>query len=153
MRTRRIWRPDSGHVHSVHICFACTCLCSHSLARLQVVLLGSDGRRYPFLCKPKDDLRKDARMMELGGVLNRLLARRPATRKRQLKLRSFAVLPLSDDCGMVEWVEHTRGFRQIMQVGGRCLAALLTWATPTTCLSANACGARPSASLQPVGMH
>ena len=27
-----------------------------------MILLGSDGREYPFLCKPKDDLRKDARI-------------------------------------------------------------------------------------------
>jgi len=31
----------------------------------KVTAIGSDGCAYPFLCKPKDDLRKDARMMEL----------------------------------------------------------------------------------------
>jgi hypothetical protein len=54
---------------------------------LQLTLLGSDGRRYTFLAKPKDDLRKDNRMMEAAGVLNRLFASHPAARRRNLYLR------------------------------------------------------------------
>ncbi|CAI5488259.1 unnamed protein product, partial [Closterium sp. Naga37s-1] len=81
----------------------------------KVVLVGSDGMRYPFLCKPKDDLRKDARMMDVATLLNRLLHRAPEGRRRALRLRTFAVLPLTEDCGMVEWVPHTRGFRHVMQ--------------------------------------
>eukprot|EP00897_Mesotaenium_endlicherianum_P000569 jgi/Mesen1/10512/ME000083S10013 len=89
------------------------------LASLQkpkkVVLLGSDGREYPFLCKPKDDLRKDARMMEFVAMLNRLLSKDASSRRRKLYIRSFAVLPLTEDCGMIEWVPHTRGLRHILQ--------------------------------------
>ncbi|KAM3695689.1 hypothetical protein ACB098_07G152600 [Castanea mollissima] len=36
----------------------------------KIVLLGSDGSQCPFLCKPKDDLRKDARMMEFTAIIN-----------------------------------------------------------------------------------
>jgi phosphatidylinositol kinase/protein kinase (PI-3 family) len=54
---------------------------------LQIKFLGSDGKEYLFLAKPKDDLRKDARMMEMMGVLNRLLARHPASRRRNLAIR------------------------------------------------------------------
>ncbi len=39
------------------------------------------------LAKPKDDLRKDHRMMEVVGVINRLCAREPASRRRNLYLR------------------------------------------------------------------
>jgi phosphatidylinositol kinase/protein kinase (PI-3 family) len=39
--------------------------------------LTSDGLEYPFLAKPKDDLRKDYRLMELAGTLNALFAREP----------------------------------------------------------------------------
>lgn len=56
----------------------------------QVTLLGSDGKRYIFLAKPKDDLRKDNRMMEMNGILNRLLAKHPASRRRNLHLRRCA---------------------------------------------------------------
>ncbi|WCJ39936.1 Serine/threonine-protein kinase ATR [Euphorbia peplus] len=81
----------------------------------KVVLLGSDGIERPFLCKPKDDLRKDARMMEFNAMINRLLLKYPESRQRKLYIRTFAVIPLTEDCGMVEWVPHTRGLRHILQ--------------------------------------
>lgn len=81
----------------------------------KIVLLGSDGVEHPFLCKPKDDLRKDARMMEFTAMINRLLSKYPESRRRKLYIRTFAVIPLTEDCGMVEWVPHTRGLRHILQ--------------------------------------
>ncbi|CAH9113406.1 unnamed protein product, partial [Cuscuta epithymum] len=81
----------------------------------KIILLGSDGSERPFLCKPKDDLRKDARMMEFNAMVNRLLSKSPESRRRKLYIRTFAVIPLTEDCGMVEWVPHTRGLRQILQ--------------------------------------
>ncbi|MED6179823.1 hypothetical protein PIB30_004467 [Stylosanthes scabra] len=81
----------------------------------KIILLGSDGLERPFLCKPKDDLRKDARMMEFTAMINRLLSKYPESRRRKLYIRTFAVIPLTEDCGMVEWVPHTRGLRQILQ--------------------------------------
>ncbi|KAM1987180.1 hypothetical protein ACFX15_034478 [Malus domestica] len=81
----------------------------------KIVLLGSDGIERPFLCKPKDDLRKDARMMEFTAMINRLLSKYPESRLRKLYIRTFAVIPLTEDCGMIEWVPHTRGLRHILQ--------------------------------------
>ncbi|ESQ47406.1 hypothetical protein EUTSA_v10027615mg [Eutrema salsugineum] len=81
----------------------------------KIILLGNDGIKYPFLCKPKDDLRKDARMMEFTAMINRLLSKYPESRRRKLYIRTFAVVPLTEDCGMVEWVPHTRGLRHILQ--------------------------------------
>ncbi|GAB4838582.1 hypothetical protein Ancab_028127 [Ancistrocladus abbreviatus] len=81
----------------------------------KIILFGSDGIERPFLCKPKDDLRKDARMMEFNAMINRLLSKCPESRRRKLYIRTFAVIPLTEDCGMVEWVPHTRGLRHILQ--------------------------------------
>ncbi|CAA0406623.1 unnamed protein product [Arabidopsis thaliana] len=81
----------------------------------KIILLGNDGIEYPFLCKPKDDLRKDARMMEFTAMINRLLSKYPESRRRKLYIRTFAVAPLTEDCGLVEWVPHTRGLRHILQ--------------------------------------
>jgi len=89
------------------------------LASLQrpkkVTLLGSDGAAYAFLAKPKDDLRKDARMMEVAGTANALFARAAPARARGLRLRRFAVQPLTEDCGLVEWVPHTTVYRTCCQ--------------------------------------
>ena len=81
----------------------------------RIVLIGSDGQEYPFLAKPKDDLRKDNRMMEASGVLNRLFQEEPASRRRGLKIRRFAVTPITEDCGIVEWVGDTKPVRHCIQ--------------------------------------
>ncbi|TXG46344.1 hypothetical protein EZV62_028157 [Acer yangbiense] len=64
----------------------------------KIVLLGNDGIECPFLCKPKDDLRKDARMMEFTAMINRLLSKNPENRRRKLYIRTFAVISLTEDC-------------------------------------------------------
>jgi serine/threonine-protein kinase ATR len=81
----------------------------------KMAVMGSDGREYVFLAKPKDDLRKDSRMMEFNCVLNRLLTKDPASRRRNLYIKTFAVIPLTEDCGLVQWVPNTRGIRHILQ--------------------------------------
>lgn len=81
----------------------------------QVTFVGSDGVARAFLAKPKDDLRKDTRMMEAAGVLNRVFREDPRARRRGLCIRRFAVLALTEDCGLVEWVPHTLGLRHAVQ--------------------------------------
>lgn len=56
---------------------------------LQITFIGSDGLPYPFLVKPDDDLRKDSRMMETAGLLNRLFVREPVSRRRNLYIRRY----------------------------------------------------------------
>jgi serine/threonine-protein kinase ATR len=88
----------------------------HSLQKpKRIVLIGSDGREYPYLAKPKDDLRKDCRMMEAAGVINRVFEEEPAARRRNLNIRRFAVVPITEDCGLVEWVSHTKPLRHCIQ--------------------------------------
>lgn len=56
-----------------------------SLARpKKLALKGSDGQIYMFLGKPKDDLRKDARLMDLNAIINKLLKANTESRRRQL---------------------------------------------------------------------
>jgi serine/threonine-protein kinase ATR len=50
----------------------------------KIGIIGSDGKTYPFLCKPKDDLRKDCRVLEFYSLINKLLQRNPETRRRHL---------------------------------------------------------------------
>lgn len=51
----------------------------------RIYITGSDGKSYPFLCKPKDDLRKDARLMEFNSMINKLLKKESESRKRNLR--------------------------------------------------------------------
>ncbi len=70
----------------------------------KITIKGGDERPYVFLCKPKDDLRKDCRMMEFNSLVNKLLKKEPESRLRQLRIRTYAVVPLNDECGLLEWV-------------------------------------------------
>lgn len=51
----------------------------------KITVWGSDGKQYPFLCKPKDDLRKDARLMEFNSMINKLLRKDSESRRRNLR--------------------------------------------------------------------
>jgi serine/threonine-protein kinase ATR len=75
---------------------------------------GSDGKRYGLLCKPKDDLRKDQRLMEFNSMINRLLKRDAESSKRRLYIKTYAVTPLNEECGIIEWVDGLRPLRDIL---------------------------------------
>jgi len=81
----------------------------------KIRVVGSDGLEYTFLAKPKDDLRKDTRMMEMAGILNRVFSKDPASRQRNMKIRVFYVTPLTENSGIVEWVPRTTGLRHLCQ--------------------------------------
>lgn len=52
----------------------------------KVTIHGSDGQRYAFLGKPKDDLRKDARLMDFNTIINKILNMNSDSRRRQLRM-------------------------------------------------------------------
>ena len=82
----------------------------------KVKMLGSDGISYSFLCKREQhgDLRKDARMMEITTMVNKLLSRSAEGRKRNLRVRGYAVVCLNEDSGLIEWVLNTTAYRQLV---------------------------------------
>ena len=73
--------------------------------------LGGDIGEMHFLVKreARGDLRKDARVQDLNNVINRLLSSSSSDRNvgkpqhRRLQLRTFSVVCLSEDCGILEW--------------------------------------------------
>lgn len=80
----------------------------------KITLRGSDGKQYGLLCKPKDDLRKDQRLMEFNGIINRALKRNTESSKRRLYIKTYAVTPLSEESGTIEWVEGIKPMRDIL---------------------------------------
>nr|WPS94695.1 serine/threonine-protein kinase [Naematelia aurantialba] len=83
----------------------------------KLVFIGSDGKRYPFLCKPHDDLRKDARLMDFNSMINKLLKGASESRRRRLYIRTYAVMPLNEECGLLEWVSNTNALKSILEKG------------------------------------
>lgn len=51
----------------------------------KITIRGSNGQIYMFLGKPKDDLRKDARLMDFNAIINKLLKANSESRRRQLR--------------------------------------------------------------------
>ena len=81
----------------------------------KVVVIGSDGQRYPLLAKPKDDLRKDTRMIEFMTLANRLMLRSAQCRRRRLEVRCYGVTPLGDDSGLIEWAANVLPIRSVVK--------------------------------------
>ncbi|GAB7351407.1 hypothetical protein MBLNU459_g2080t1 [Dothideomycetes sp. NU459] len=80
----------------------------------KLTVRGSDGKNYGLLCKPKDDLRKDQRLMEFNTMINRALQRDAETSKRRLHIKTYGVTPLSEESGTIEWVEGIKPLRDIL---------------------------------------
>lgn len=51
----------------------------------KITIRGSNAEKYSFLVKPQDDLRKDARLMDLNSLINKLLNSNSESRRRQLR--------------------------------------------------------------------
>ncbi|KAI9681820.1 MAG: serine/threonine-protein kinase M1 [Trizodia sp. TS-e1964] len=88
----------------------------------RISVRGSDGRVYGLLCKPKDDLRKDQRLMEFNAMINRFLKKDSESSKRRLckqlifliDIKTYAVTPLNEECGLIEWVDNLKALRDIL---------------------------------------
>jgi hypothetical protein len=76
----------------------------------------TDGQRIKFLVKQEKagDLRKDARIMEFNSIINRLLASSHEGRSRKLRLRTYGVTCLTEESGILEWVNDTTCIRHII---------------------------------------
>ncbi|KAG0025245.1 Serine/threonine-protein kinase smg1 [Podila clonocystis] len=73
----------------------------------KLTLVGSDGKRYTYLFKGLEDLHLDERVMQLLRISNGMLQRDKESNSRHLSARHYAVVPLSDSSGMIQWVEST----------------------------------------------
>ena len=57
--------------------------------------------------KGNDDLRQDAVMQQLFSQVTRLLKEHDETKRRELHMRVYKVIPLTPCAGLLEWVENT----------------------------------------------
>uniref|UniRef100_A0A182HML1 Serine/threonine-protein kinase ATR n=5 Tax=Anopheles arabiensis TaxID=7173 RepID=A0A182HML1_ANOAR len=87
----------------------------HSLQKpRKISLRGHNGKLYTMMMKPKDDLRKDFRLMEFNAVVKQYLSQDPDAKFRRLHIRTYAVLPLNEECGIIEWISNLNTFRGIV---------------------------------------
>ncbi|CAI4231185.1 unnamed protein product [Auanema sp. JU1783] len=81
----------------------------------KLTLRAADGRTLPLMCKPGDELRKDARFMDVSRMMNSLMKQNADARRRQLMVRTFSVIPLQSGGGILEWINNLMPYRAILQ--------------------------------------
>ncbi|RKF53589.1 Serine/threonine-protein kinase TEL1 [Golovinomyces cichoracearum] len=73
-----------------------------------IVAISEDGKKFKQLVKGgNDDLRQDAIMEQVFEQVNELLNTNRSTQQRQLKIRTYKVLPLTNVAGIIEFVPDT----------------------------------------------
>lgn len=73
----------------------------------KMVCVGTDGIQRRQLIKGKDDLRQDAVMQQVFTVINTLLRACKETERRNLRIRTYKVVPLTQRSGVLEWCDNT----------------------------------------------
>ncbi|XJO77166.1 hypothetical protein BDV3_001782 [Batrachochytrium dendrobatidis] len=80
----------------------------------RLTCVGSNGKEYPFLVKGGDDLRLDQRVEHMFAMLNSILTSNPRSKKLDLSIRVYSVVPMTRTLGMLEWVNNTKPLRECM---------------------------------------
>ena len=73
----------------------------------RICLYGSDGRPYYFLVKGGEDLRNDQRVEQIFHTINTVLHRDQTCGRKQMRVETFAVIPMSTKVGIIEWIDNT----------------------------------------------
>ncbi|ORX51884.1 hypothetical protein DM01DRAFT_1063713 [Hesseltinella vesiculosa] len=81
----------------------------------RLCIYGTDGKEYPFLVKGGEDLRLDQRIQQLFGVMNELVRKEPYSTQHQVRLKTYNVIPMSTNVGIIEWVNDTKPLRYCIQ--------------------------------------
>ncbi|XP_026850238.1 serine/threonine-protein kinase ATM [Drosophila persimilis] len=81
--------------------------CGGINAPIRVKCVCSDGQTRAQLIKGKDDLRQDAVMQQVFGIVNQLLKQDSEFIDRKLQLRTYTVTPLSMRSGILEWCPNS----------------------------------------------
>ncbi|XP_053670241.1 DNA-dependent protein kinase catalytic subunit-like [Anopheles nili] len=74
---------------------------------VQISFRGSDGRLYRFLAKYGDDLRQDQRIQQLQREITHRLRWDRRCREQRLELRTYEVVPIRPEFGMLSWLDGT----------------------------------------------
>ncbi|CBH18527.1 phosphatidylinositol 3-related kinase, putative [Trypanosoma brucei gambiense DAL972] len=99
----------------------------------RITVVSSEGEPVSFLCKSRDEPRKDMRMMEIATLMNTFFLSDPEARRKRFALRRYAVSALNDDCAIIEWVNNLVPFRKGVEEcyaidgTGVCISNVRAW--------------------------
>lgn len=81
----------------------------------KLVVLGSDGQTYPYLLKGREDLRLDARIMQLLQAINGFLHSSSASCDGVFQIRYYSVTPISGRAGLIQWVDNVTSIYSVFK--------------------------------------
>lgn len=91
-------------------------LCLKSIRRpKRLIVYGTDEKSYMFLVKGIEDLRLDQRIEQLYSVMNNIFDTDSESKKRQLYLSTFLIIPMTKSLGILEWVNETKVLGEILE--------------------------------------
>lgn len=76
---------------------------------------GSDEREHPWLVKGGEDLRLDQRVQQLFSVMNAIFLQDPHCSKRQLALKTYEVVPMTNKVGIIQWLNNTQPIKELVE--------------------------------------
>jgi DNA-dependent protein kinase catalytic subunit len=81
---------------------------------VRLTALGTDEREHMLLVKRGEDVRIDQRVEQLFSLMNTVLGADAACAAAGLRLRTYAVVPVQVDLGVIQWVPHTDTLRNMV---------------------------------------
>lgn len=108
-------KPDpSSHVQILSFSSMLGVLASKQLPK-QITMHCSDEKDYTFLVKGGEDLRLDQRIEQLFDVMNQILHTDPRCRDRTLVTRTYKVIPMTQEIGIIEWLHDTSTLKSMIE--------------------------------------
>lgn len=91
------------------------CLVLGSIRRpKKITVHGSNEKDYHLLIKGGEDMRLDQRVQQLFSIMNRIFAEDPSCENRDLNLKTFKVVPMSNRLGSFQWVDNTEPLKALI---------------------------------------
>ena len=81
----------------------------------KIGIYDTTGTLHAFLCKTKDEPRKDMRLLELCAMVNTLFKTDVECNRKRLNMKRYQITPLSEDSGMIEWMLGVKPLRHIVE--------------------------------------
>ncbi|KAI6659823.1 Serine/threonine-protein kinase ATR [Oopsacas minuta] len=96
--------------HFTDYCFCFLTLRVPKKIRVQA----SNGNIYEHIYKQEDDIRKDQRSMEIFMHMNLLMKKDPRCNEGLTFIRTYAVVILSEQCGLIEFVQNRAEMKKLI---------------------------------------
>lgn len=80
----------------------------------RIEITGSDGKRYFFLCKSNDDLRKDGRFLEICDLLNKSFEQIQENKRENVKIKLYKVIAFNHKTGIIEWIDGLTSLKDLV---------------------------------------